>query len=87
MYVGTVRRQEVYGPLRTQSIVANCFQSLHRGGVCHANLPGHIMYTIDRTVPDNVFYVNIVSNKNLFIVVNIDYSNKPFALLAKVIKK
>ena len=77
----------MYLALLSQSIVTDCFKSLHWSSIGNAYLLCHVVNAVHRTIPYDIFYRDVVANEGLHIIVNIDDANKSVSLLSEIIKE
>ena len=85
--VVAVRRQEVDAALLAHSIVADGLEALHGRSILHADALSHIVHTVNTAIPHNVFYVDVVANKRLDVVVDVDDTNKSVAVKSEIIQE
>ena len=85
--VVAVRRQEVDAALLAHSIVADGLEALHGRSILHADALSHIVHTVNTAIPHNVFYVDVVANKRLDVVVDVDDTYKSVTVKSEIIQE
>ena len=60
---------------------------LHRSRVGHAYLRGHVGHGVDGSKPYDVLDVDVVADKGLLIVVDIDHTDQSVALLSEIVQE
>ena len=59
----------------------------HRCRLLHAHLRSHVSHAVHRTIPHNVFNVDVVAQEILLIGIHINHAHKSFALLSEIVEK
>ena len=80
--VVAVGRQEVDAAMLAQGVGHDGAQGLHRSRVGHAYLRGHVGHGVDGAEPYDILDVDVVADKGLLIVVDIDHTDQSVALLS-----
>ena len=74
--IEAIRWQEVNLAAALLGLVTNVLQLLHRRCGADTCLTGHIADAVDRTVPNDIFDVDVVADKHLFAGIDVDDTNK-----------
>ena len=82
-----VWRQEVYLPVILQGCVANGLKLFHGRSAGHACAAGHVGHAVNRTIPYDVVDVDVVADKSLGALVQVDYSYQPVAAETEIIQE
>ena len=85
--VVAVGRQEVDAAMLAQGVGHDGAQGLHRSRVDHAYLRGHVGHGVDGSKPYDVLDVDVVADKGLLIVVDIDHTDQSVALLSEIVQE
>ena len=85
--VVAVRRQEVDAALLAHSIVADGLESLHGRCILHADALSHIVHAVNTAIPHNVFNIDVVANKRLDVVVDVDDTYKSVTVQSEIIQE
>ena len=85
--VVAVGRQEVDAAMLAQGVGHDGAQGLHRSRVGHAYLRGHVGHGVDGSKPYDVLDVDVVADKGLLIVVDIDHTDQSVALLSEIVQE
>ena len=62
-------------------------RAFHRSRVGHAYLRGHVGHGVDGAEPYDILDVDVVADKGLLIVVDIDYTDQSVALLSEIVQE
>ena len=85
--VVAVGGKEVEGAALAAGLVAEFLQVAHRSAVGYTHLGGHVAHTVHTAVPYDVFYVDVVADEGLLILVDVDHAHQAVALLTEVVEK
>ena len=82
-----VWQQEMNASSLLLSHVAQHLQVCHRRSALDAHLSCHVGYAVDRAIPYDVFYVDVVAYEHVAVVVNVYDADQSVALLSEVIEE
>ena len=85
--VVAIGRQEVQGAPCGTRLAAKLAQGRHRSRLRNAHAGGHLSHAVNRTIPNDVLYVDVVAIEHLAIAVNINHSHKPRLLQPEVVEE
>ena len=68
-------------------LVTDVFQFFHWRRVSDAYFCGEFSHAVNGSVPYDVLYVDVVADKHLAVVVNIDNSYEAISMLSEIIEK
>ena len=77
----------MYLALKPQGIVAYCLQTPHRSAVAYPHLCCHVVDAVDRAVPDDVLYRDVITDECLDVVVDVDDAHEPVPVLSEIIQE
>ena len=77
----------MYLALKPQGIVAYCLQTPHRSAVAYPHLCRHVVDAVDRAVPDDVLYRDVITDECLDVVVDVDDAHEPVPVLSEIIQE
>ena len=85
--VKAVRRQEMNLALLRHGIIADSLQRFHRCRVVDTNLFCQVVYAFHAAIPYDIFYIYIVTDQCLDVVVNIYYTYQTLTLLSEIVQE
>ena len=68
-------------------LVDQFLQVAHWSGIFHTAFIGHVAYTVYRTIPHNVFNIDVVTDQIFVVVVYINDSGQTVTMLSEIIQK
>ena len=77
----------MYRAFLFHGVVADNLKLLHRCAFFHSCVFCHIMNAVNASIPYDVVNINVVADKQLLVVVNVDYSNESVSLRSEIIKE
>ena len=73
------------GTLLAQGVVGDGAQRAHGSRVVYANLLGHVVHTVDGSIPYNVIDGDVVTDEGLNVVVDVDDTYQSVTVLTEII--
>ena len=83
--VVAIGRQEMNCAFLAQCLVADVLQLFYRKRLGYTDLCSKVGNTIDRSVPNNIFDVDVVADKHFVVVVYVDDAYESVALHPEIV--